>query len=70
MFGSAIRPSALGTQRFETRLADATHRRDVLSGHRSTVLDFTEEPEADEWHQSENARPRRGYSAASLDDPS
>jgi hypothetical protein len=39
--------------------ATPTEVRDVLTQADGSVLEFVEEPEADEWHQSENARQQR-----------
>jgi hypothetical protein len=39
--------------------ATPTEVRDVLTQADGSVLEFVDEPEADEWHQSENARQQR-----------
>lgn len=50
----------LVNQRREFFYAMPTEVRDLLTQADGSVLEFVEEPEADEWHQSENSRRKAG----------
>jgi hypothetical protein len=54
----------LVNQRREFFYATPTEVKALLTQADGSVLEFIEEPEADEWHQSENARRHAGVAAA------
>jgi hypothetical protein len=58
--GLADRRLNLVNQRREFFYATPTEVKALLTEADGSVLEFVEEPEADEWHQSENARRRAG----------
>ena len=56
----------LVNQRREFFYATPSEVRDLLTQADGSVLEFVEEPEADEWHQSENSRRNAGIVAPGL----